>query len=245
MTNQSRNIKVILLTHLIFLFCANIVFAHGINIVCLGDSITENAESYCEQIRNITGYTVINRGISGNSLTQMKARLNTDVWPYYVNLHNITNYLILEGGVNDLYNWCDQRGPQTPSTLLRDIQEISDTATARGWHPMILNLPPNDYQMSMCSKNFNSTVGPVNSWLGVNLTVVDVYSVLVDKNTGFANMRLYSDDIHPNREGHRRMTMKILPFIAPERIFKWCKKITYYEGRVNETGIELCEEGEG
>lgn len=239
MTKQnSRNKNVSNTFFVLLLFCVNIVLAKNVSILCLGDSITEYQYSYCEQIRNITGFTVINKGISGNSLSQMKARLDTDVWPYYQN--DTVNFLIIEGGVNDLYNWCDQRGPETPSTLLRDVQEISDMATARGWRPVVLNLPPNNYQMYMCSKNFNSTAAPINGWLGTNLTVVDIYTTLVDKDTGLANMKLYFDDIHPNREGHRRITMKILPYIAPERIFKWCKGITYYEGNIHETEAELC-----
>lgn len=66
-------------------------------VYCIGDSLTAS-DYYAAELRTLLGadYTVVNKGINGNTTTQMLNRFSTDV------LNHAPDFVVIWGGVNDL-----------------------------------------------------------------------------------------------------------------------------------------------
>lgn len=170
----------------------------GNRIVFFGDSITEFWTP-----RNSTLFqnpNHINRGISGQTTSQMVLRFQHDV----VELH--PKLVVILAGINDI---AENTGPITIDAIFQNIITMVDAAKA------------NQIDVALCSVlpcttiSWKTTIDPSDKIIQLNqmmalyaenhkITYVDYYHLMVDSNKGLD--RKYSDDdVHPNSEGYKVM----------------------------------------
>jgi lysophospholipase L1-like esterase len=167
-------------------------------IVFLGNSITE-AWSYTDPgfFKN-TSY--INRGISGQTTSQMLVRFRQDV------IELRPKIVVILAGTNDI---AQNTGPITVEHIAGNIFSMAELARANGIEPVLCSVLPvkeyywrkridpvpliirlNELVSSYCTKN--------------NIIYIDYYPLLANKDHGL-DEKYTSDGVHPNTEGYKRM----------------------------------------
>jgi lysophospholipase L1-like esterase len=115
----------------------------GQTLVCLGDSITQNAQGYCAMLAVLIaatyperGIRVINAGIGGHKIPDMLARLDRDV------LSHQPNWVTVSVGVNDVWHGLQQWGSGGVSLddYKAGLETLVDRLLAAG--AKVLLLPP-------------------------------------------------------------------------------------------------------
>ncbi len=115
----------------------------GQTLVCLGDSITQNATGYCATLAALIGAAypdrnirVINAGVSGHKAPDMRARLERDV------LAHKPDWVTVNVGINDVWHGLSGWGSGGVSLAdyRADVEEIVDRITASG--ARVVLLPP-------------------------------------------------------------------------------------------------------
>jgi lysophospholipase L1-like esterase len=160
--------------------------------VALGDSITYKPDSWVRQIcaAEVVVQNCVNAGISGNTTTQMLARLDSDVLAYNPAI------MLLMGGTNDL------KQHQSTKKILHRLDIILDRAQAAGALTVLCTIPPrNHYGKQVLS--VNKAIRKYAS--RGNVPLLDFYSLLGTK-TGIYKRGLTRDGTHPNRVGFDLMT---------------------------------------
>jgi lysophospholipase L1-like esterase len=170
-------------------------------IVFLGDSITEGwrLNEY------FTGQDFINRGIAGQTTSQMLGRFLQDV----VALR--PRAVLIMGGINDI-----ARG-YGANTTEQNLQTMADIAKAHGVRLILASiLPVSDYHKNM-DPQFERTPGhspaaivQINRWIQdycsrEKLTYLNFYSSMID-SSGHMQADLSDDGLHPNSRGYRVMS---------------------------------------
>lgn len=169
-------------------------------VIFFGDSITDGW--HLDQYFPGKGY--INRGISGQTTSQMLVRFREDV----IALHPAA--VVILAGTNDIAG-------NTGSIPVEDIEDnyasMAELAHANGI-PLIFSsvTPVNDYTPQ--SQNFFAQRDPekilaLNKWLksycsANGLTYLDYFSAMVDEH-GLLRKDLAADGLHPNEAGYRIM----------------------------------------
>jgi hypothetical protein len=109
--------------------------------VCDGDSLTRGAAQdgnpvtpYPTQLAGLTGKSVINLGIDGQSIATMDANYAANVAPRFN--ASTANVLILEGGANDIV------GNVTASQIDASVRSYCAKARATGYKVYLLTMPP-------------------------------------------------------------------------------------------------------
>lgn len=118
------------------------LIGQGQTLVCLGDSITQNAAGYCAALAALIGAAypernvrVLNAGISGNKAPDMRARLESDV------LAHDPDWVTVNVGINDVWHGLQDESRGTPLDVYRrDVEEIVTRLTAAG--ARVVLLPP-------------------------------------------------------------------------------------------------------
>jgi lysophospholipase L1-like esterase len=167
-------------------------------VVFLGDSITDGwrlAESF-------PGKPYVNRGISGQTTSQMLVRMFPDV----IDLEPAA--FILLAGTNDIAR---NTGPETLAMIEENIQAMTELARAHGVKAILCSVTPiSDYTARKQSEQRPpSDVLKLNAWLReyaakVNAEYVDYYSALVDEK-GMLKDGYSGDGLHPNAKGSELM----------------------------------------
>lgn len=169
-------------------------------VVFLGDSITDSwrLNEY------FTGRDFVNRGISGQTTTQLLGRFLQDV----VSLH--PQAVLILAGTNDIARGIALNGIEDNLTM------IAELARAHGITPLFASITPvSDYHKSedpryeMTRLHPPSVIVQVNAWLRdycrrEGLTYVDYYTALAD-STGRLPADEADDGLHPNAKGYRIM----------------------------------------
>lgn len=164
-------------------------------VVFLGDSITDGwklAESF-------PGKPYVNRGISGQTTSQMLVRLYPDV------LDLKPAALILLAGTNDIAR---NTGPETLQMIAENIQAIVELAQAHGIQVILCALTPvSDYtRRPQTGQRPPADILQLNAWLRAyadkgRLGFADYYAALADERGMLKDG--YSDDgLHPNAKGY-------------------------------------------
>lgn len=167
-------------------------------VVFIGDSILSNWP-LLHPPNEFSGMQIINRGIPGDTTTNMLARFPRDV------IQLRPRVVVILGGLNDL--------TKTPLSLIeQNLSVMARTAQERKIQVVLATLPP-AHNLS------NSPTAPTaagqneilafNSWLnslaGQNhFALADFYSTLAD-DRGFYQAGLTYDGVHPTAEGYQRM----------------------------------------
>jgi len=169
-------------------------------VVFYGDSITDMwkiAESF-------PGKPYINRGISGQTTSQMLVRLRQDV----INLH--PKVVVILAGTNDI---AGNTGPISLEGIEENIASITELAQAHNIAVVWSSVTPvNNYTVQ--SQDFFATRSPakiveLNRWLKQycadnHLIYLDYFSAMVDKD-GLLRRDLAEDGLHPNAAGYAIM----------------------------------------
>ncbi len=178
----------------------------GKRIILFGDSITEfwtpkNATLY----QNLT---IINRGISGQTTSQMVKRFQQDV----VELH--PHSVVILAGINDI---AENSGPISLEAIRDNIIDMVDLALTSNIKVILCAVLPANHI------NWNPKIKPAEKVIVLNKMIkmyannnqipfVDYYTVMVDENYGLQK-KLGEDGVHPNLKGYKLMEKTLKPFL--------------------------------
>lgn len=169
-------------------------------VIFFGDSITDGW--HLDQYFPGKGY--VNRGISGQTTSQMLVRFQQDV----VNLKPAAVVVLV--GTNDI---AGNTGPISIEDIEANYVALADLARAHGIRLIFSSVTPvNDYTPE--SQNFYAQRSPakilaLNAWLknycsAHGLIYLDYFSAMVD-DRGLLRKDLAADGLHPDDAGYRIM----------------------------------------
>lgn len=167
-------------------------------VVFFGDSITDAWQ------RNPDGFfpgkPYLDRGISGQTTTQMLLRFRQDV----VDLHPAA--VVILAGTNDI---AGNSGPATQQEIEANLQSMAEIAKSNGIRVILASvLPAADYPWR---KGLNPAprIQQLNAWehelcASLKLTYLDYYSAMSTAEGGM-KPELSRDGVHPNPAGYALM----------------------------------------
>ena len=170
-------------------------------VIFFGDSITDawHLDQY------FPGKNYINRGISGQTTSQMLVRFRQDV----VDLQPAV--VVILAGTNDI---AGNTGPISIPDIEANYASLVEMARAHQIHVVFSSVKP-VHNYTPQAQNFFAKRPPekilaLNAWLKSycatnSLTYLDYFSALVD-DRGLLKKDLAADGLHPNDAGYRIMT---------------------------------------
>jgi lysophospholipase L1-like esterase len=180
-------------------------------VVFMGDSITDN----WQQPRFggfFPGKPYVNRGISGQTTSQMLLRFRADV----VNLK--PKAVVILAGTNDI---AGNTGLITNEAITGNLASMSEIAQANGIRVVLASvLPVSAYHNPSAPQTTTRPMVRIlalNEWMksyaaARGYTYLDYFSATVDAN-GLLREELSSDDLHPNAKGYEVMAPLIVAAI--------------------------------
>lgn len=188
------------------------------NFVLIGDSLTfgygvSKSNSWVEGLKNYIiskniNYTIFNKGINGNTTTDMLNRFTEDV----INLN--PNKIFIMGGTNDLLS------NRQVSSIVDNIELMIKESLSKT-NDIIIGIPPRiikedakrlfmpSLTYDYCDKNLeNLKVALINLCNNYNVKFIDFYSLTLNNN-------IYIDGIHFNNEGHKIFLEEFIRKIFP------------------------------
>lgn len=167
-------------------------------VVFMGDSITEGWINAHPQFFSDNNY--VDRGISGQSSSQMVARFYADV----VRLRPRVVHIMT--GTNDIGG---ATGPVTEDESIDNVRAMIDIAQANGIRVVLAGIPPMSRLLPRPDFNLRPVVRSLNRRLRAlaaerGLVFVDYYGPLADPQGAF-DPRYANDGVHPTRAGYSVM----------------------------------------
>ncbi len=156
--------------------------------VALGDSLTYGTNTpgpaWPSILDSKDPYLVLyhNSGVPGNTMAQMRARVNSDVFAYK------PNYVFILGGTNDLGTGVSQ------ATIIANLRAIITDSIAHKVVPIVINVPPDTYS-SMAPKIDSLNAAIVHLANAYKVVVVDIHTPL-SSASGTYQARYTSDGLH-------------------------------------------------
>ena len=166
--------------------------------VFMGDSITEGWFEADPAFFTANGY--VDRGISGQSSSQMVVRFAHDVVPLKPDVVHIM------AGTNDIGG---ATGPITEDEYLANIRAMLDMAKANGIAVVVAAIPPMSRLLPRPEFDTRPVVPRLNSRLKAlaekdGATWVDYFTPLASSDGSF-DPRFANDGVHPTRAGYEVM----------------------------------------
>ena len=167
-------------------------------IVFMGDSITEFWSQIQPNFFANTSY--INRGISGQTTSQMLIRFRPDV----LNLH--PDVVVILAGVNDI---AGNTGPTTNDAIFGNIISMVELAKANAIKVILCSvLPANNFYWRPNEKAAETIIQLnqlIQSYANqMHIPFVDYHTAMADTKKGLP--KEFSDDgVHPNLKGYQTM----------------------------------------
>jgi lysophospholipase L1-like esterase len=166
--------------------------------VFMGDSITEGWILADPQF--FAGNNFVDRGISGQSSSQMVARFYADV----VTLHPRVVHILT--GTNDIGG---ATGPVTLDESINNVRAMIDMAQANGIRVVLAGIPPMSRLLPRPDFDVRPVVQALNERLRAlaaerQLLFVDYYTPFADPKGAF-DPRYANDGVHPTRAGYAIM----------------------------------------
>lgn len=164
-------------------------------VVFMGNSITEYWSSIHPDF--FAEKTYVNRGIGGQTTSQMLLRFRADV----VNLH--PKLVVFLGGTNDI---AGNTGNVTLDVIEDNIFSMIELAISNDIRVVLCSvLPVFDYPWSPGKEPANAII-ELNSALQFyaethDITFVDFHTPMKDKRNGL-RLELGEDGVHPNKDGY-------------------------------------------
>lgn len=172
--------------------------AEAKRVVFMGDSITDGwklAESF-------PGKPYVNRGISGQTTSQMLVRM----WPDVIRLKPAA--LIILAGTNDVSR---NTGPQTLQMITDNYQAMAELAKVHGIKVIFCSvMPVSDYTpRPQTVRRPPADILKLNAWLkeyaaATGVGFADYYGATVDEK-GLLKDGYSGDGLHPNAKGYELM----------------------------------------
>ncbi len=164
-------------------------------VIFLGDSITE---SWKPSVPALFTGDILDRGVSGQTTTQMLARFRTDV----IDLHPAVVHIM--GGINDIHS------PPGTALTRSNIESMVELARANGITVVLGAVTPSSLFRGASDKSFGEHIAWLNRGLRdyaakKGLIFVDYHASLQDRDLGIRD-GLSNDGIHPNRLAFQIMT---------------------------------------
>ena len=180
-----------------------------VNIVFLGDSITEGWKS-----KRPSFFTPgrVGRGISGQTTPQRVLRMMADV------VHRNPRCVHIMAGTNDI---AGNTGPMTRAQSYDNFRMMTQIARANGIGVILASVPPADHFPWREGLDVVGPIREINAWLqgyakAEQLTWVDYTPVLGDAK-GAMKPGLASDGVHPTEAGYDAMATVIEPILKARR----------------------------
>jgi len=180
-------------------------------IVFMGNSITDGWIRISPDF--FEGKPYIDRGISGQTTSQMLVRFRADV----INLK--PKVVLILGGTNDI---AGNNGPSTLEMIEDNIASMAELAKANGIKLILCSvLPVYDYPWKPGIEPAEKIV-TLNKWIREYASLhkcyyLDYYSSVVDDRKGM-KVEYSKDGVHPNKEGYK--VMEVLAEKAIKRALK-------------------------
>jgi lysophospholipase L1-like esterase len=164
-------------------------------VIFIGDSITE---AWKPSVPSLFTGDVLDRGVSGETTTQMLARFRTDV----IDLHPAVVHIM--GGINDIAS------PPGTALTRSNIESMAELARAHGITLILGSVTPSSFFQGSPELKPGPHIVRLDRWLRDyaaknDLIYVDYYSPLQDGKLGIKD-GLSNDGLHPNRRGFEAMT---------------------------------------
>ncbi len=176
-----------------------------VDIVFLGDSITEG---WFDKRPSFFTRGRVDRGIGGQTSSQMVLRMMTDV----VALRPKAVHIM--AGTNDI---AGNTGPMTPQMTENNFRAMSDIARGHGIKVLLASIPPAANFPWRAGLQTRQPIAAMNRWLkqfahDSGALWVDYWPVLND-GTGAIKAGLASDGVHPTEAGYDAMATVIDPIL--------------------------------
>jgi lysophospholipase L1-like esterase len=164
-------------------------------VIFLGDSITE---AWKPSVPSLFTGDVLDRGVSGETTTQMLARFRTDV----IDLHPAVVHIM--GGINDIHS------PPGTALTRSNIESMVELARAHDITVILGAVMPSSFFKGSPDLVPGPHIVWLNRWLRDyaeenGLIYVDYHGPLQDGKLGIKD-GLSNDGLHPNRLGFEAMT---------------------------------------
>ncbi|XCN73535.1 MAG: GDSL-type esterase/lipase family protein [Candidatus Electrothrix aestuarii] len=165
----------------------------------------------------IAGYEILNRGIGGQTSTQILMRYDAHVRPLAPDI------LLIQAGINDLKTIA--LFPEQRDKILADLQENLAALTQRAVDQGITVLLTTIFPVGKVplarklfwSKDVEAAIVKVNTFISSlqakNILVFDAYSILVGED-GKIRPQYSRDLLHLNQEGYKVLNRELGQFIA-------------------------------
>src|SRR5499427_346876 len=169
-------------------------------VVFFGDSITDGWKIE----ESFPGKPYVNRGIGGQTTSQMLVRFRQDV----VNLR--PKVVVILAGTNDI---AGNSGPIADSDIEANFASLAELARAHNIHAVLSSiLPVHNYtpeSQELFAQRSPERILVLNRWLGnycsANvITYLDYFNSMVD-GKGLLKRDLANDGLHPNKVGYAVM----------------------------------------
>ena len=174
--------------------------ANETRVVFMGDSITDAWGR--DQGVFFPGKPYINRGIGGQTTSQMLLRFRPDV------IALKPRVVVILGGINDL------AGSSAPASLLAiegNLASMAELAQANGIKVVLASLlPVNDYHEPRTANLPPARILELNVWITAyakrkGAVYLDYYAAVLDDKHAL-KINLSRDGLHPNADGYAVMT---------------------------------------
>ena len=175
-------------------------------IVFMGDSITEFWKQLDESF--FTNNSFFNRGISGQTTSQILLRFQQDV----INLK--PSIVVILAGVNDI---AENNGPISVDHIIKNIVLMVELTKKNNIKVLLCSVLPANVFSWQPTKLPADKIIQLNKLIKVyssknNIIYVDYYNAMVDENKGL-KLELGEDGVHPNLAGYKLMEPIILKSI--------------------------------
>jgi acyl-CoA thioesterase I len=167
-------------------------------VVFLGDSITD----FWDLTNSFPAKPYINRGISGQTTSQLLLRMFPDV----IGLQ--PDAVVVLAGTNDI---AGNTGAVTLAMIQDNFRAITELAEKHGIKVVLCTLTPvSDYTTNIQTvRRPPADIRKLNEWIRVyskqvGAELADYYSAVVDEQ-GFLRKGLSNDGLHPNEIGYARL----------------------------------------
>lgn len=167
-------------------------------VVFLGDSITDG----WKLAQSFPGKPYVNRGISGQTTSQMLVRMFPDV----IDLKPAA--LVVLAGTNDIAR---NTGPVTQKMIADNFQAITELAKVHGIKVVLCAvMPVSDYtSRPQTARRPPADILKLNAWLKeyaakAGAVYADYFAATVDEK-GWLRQGISEDGLHPNAKGYELM----------------------------------------
>jgi len=172
--------------------------SNGKSVVFMGNSITQFWSTQHPEF--FDGKPYLNRGISGQTTSQMLSRFNNDV------VKPKPTVVVIEGGTNDI---AENGGPITLEKIAENISSMAQLAKTNGIQVVLSSVLP------AYSFSWRPEIDPIEKIIALNeliksyaeangMIYADFYSALVSEDKGMI-AQYTLDGVHPSKAGYEVM----------------------------------------